>query len=161
MMYRAMHLANALRIKAGLLKLPVNVAGEDEASGRHACQQSAQHTKTGVRRSVTVQGQPVPIETPRQTRIPIKIVRAGNFFKAHARPSQRRIFSPEPLRPAKIGHSGIHTHTGTRRNQQTISLSDQLGCTRKNGLDIVRVRIWFKYCSQCLASPCGYLNHGC
>jgi hypothetical protein len=103
----------------------------------------------------------VPIETPRQSRIPIKIVRAGNFFKGHARPAQRRIFSPEPLRPPKIGHSRIHPHTGTRRNQQTLGLSDQLGCTRQNGIDIVRVRTWFEYCCQRLASPCRYLNHGC
>ena len=64
MVDRAVTLDHLIFRKAAFLELPVDIAGEDEATARHFVRHDFQQLEAFVRHSGAVQIQPVAIESP-------------------------------------------------------------------------------------------------
>lgn len=89
--------------KAAFLELPVDIAGEDEATARHFVRHGFQQVEAFVRHGGAVQIQPVAIKPPSQRRIPFEGGRRGDFLEADLRPTEGGIGLPEAAYPRKSG----------------------------------------------------------
>ena len=120
-----MALNHLLGREPSLLKLPIHIAGKDECPMWLLRRPALQNREARVRLGAAVEVQPVAVEAPREARLPLKPVRAGDIFKRDAPRRQRRVGSPEPLRATKIRQPRVHAHSRPRANQKRICLRDQ------------------------------------
>jgi hypothetical protein len=124
---RSVAFCDAVLIESSFLEMSIYVAREYEPTTRHLSRPTAQDVETTVRLSAAIQVQPMSVEGPRKRRVAPKTLRRRDFLEADSGSSQCWVRTPEAIRTSKIWQSGVNTHTGTRSDEQAVSITQPLG----------------------------------
>lgn len=117
---------HAGRGKTCLLKVPVHIAGEDEAALRHALRPGMEQAEARVRRGGAVQVEPVAVEAPGGGRALLKGVRRGDALERQPLPAQRGVGAPEAAVAPEVGQAGVDAHARARRDDQRLGVLEQV-----------------------------------
>ena len=117
----AVALHDTLFIVPRLLKLPVDVGGEDEPL-LFSFRRLQQHRETGMGHRFAVEVQSMAIEGPRQRRICLEPVRIGQLDEAQPPLFRRRVGAPEPFVTSEIGQAGVDPHPRPGGDEQGVGL---------------------------------------
>ena len=110
---------------SGFGKLSVDVAGEDEDPSGDPGGDPEEEGEAVMGTGLPINGEPVPIESPGQSRIPFEALGGGHLFKGEAGLSQGRIGLPEALGAPKVRKPGVNSHAGTRRQDNPVDIVKQ------------------------------------
>jgi hypothetical protein len=113
--------------ETGRLELAVDIAGEDTDAVRHPFAPAPQDGEARVRNRGAVQGQAVPVKSPRACRRRAERGRVGDGLEWRAGLAQRRVGMPEAFVAAKIRQARIDSHAGPGGDHQGVGIGDQEG----------------------------------
>ena len=99
-------------VESRLLKLPVDVRGEDERTPVLGIGPPPKDGESGVRRRGAIQVEPVAVEPPGELGVAFEPERVGHVVKRDAEPGDRRVSPPEALVASEIWQPRIDPHTG-------------------------------------------------
>src|SRR5690606_32747590 len=117
MMDRTMAFDELICLEASFLEMAVHIGGETHIALGRVFPPPLQDVVAGMRRSTSIQIQPMAVEAPGQLRAFAKGVWRSNGIEVDAAAPQRRVAAPETLVAAEIRQTRIHAHTGSRHDQ--------------------------------------------
>ena len=118
---------NEVFCESGLLKVSVDVGGEDEGFKLKRTNPFLQKCEAPVRFAGSVKVKTVSVKSPCKMRILRKPSRICHFFEIDIPFPQMRVFPPKSIFPPKIRQAGVNPHPRARSDQNGFALKQRLG----------------------------------
>ena len=110
--------------ETSFLELPIHVTGEDARAELHAFTPLTQNGKPRVWNCLTVKGQAVTVESPRQFRVLVEGFGTGHFREIELGLRKRGVGFPKSIIATTDRQAGIHPHSGPCTDDQRVRSGD-------------------------------------
>ncbi len=107
--------------KTGLLKLSIDIGGDNKGGQLKVFDPVAEDSETGIGDGVTIKVGAVAVKAPGKGGIALKVGRIGSFDKGEAELTVGWIRVPEAFIAAEIRETGIDPHAGAGSDDQRFS----------------------------------------